>query len=197
MIWVHPSTAAKGRRAQINFSSVHPSSVRIFFWSHILLSTRGQPIHWLVKYSPPAHHECPQWAKWWDCQWARHISTSWPTPPSQISNNGYTLLETVSGMAHILSAQTLVYFYFMNTFLLPSTLCFLQLANAKVINCCHSGKFAGEKAMEIHKKGVYRKFLHIFPYFWRYFRGQIHLSTHQGEIFYVRYTIHPNMGGKS
>ena len=76
MIWVHPLTAAFGRKAQINFSGVHPSSVGIFPWSHIPLSTWGQTLHWLVKYSPPAYHESPQWAKWWNCQWARNFSTS-------------------------------------------------------------------------------------------------------------------------
>jgi len=111
MIWVHLSTMAFRCRAQISFSSVYPSLVRFFPWSHIPLSTQGQPIHWLVKYSPPTHHECLQWAKWWDCWWARQISTSWPTPPSQISVLKQwlhqALLETVSGMAHILSTWTL------------------------------------------------------------------------------------------
>ena len=69
------------------------------------MSTQGQPLQWLVKYSPPTHHEGPQWAKWWDCQRARQISTSC-AHSSLLDLEQWlhqVLLQTASGMAHILA----------------------------------------------------------------------------------------------
>jgi hypothetical protein len=144
-----------------------------------------------------------------------------------------------------LNAQTLIHFYFTNTFLLLNLSRFSHLPAAAFLHYIPSSsirivnnrefleldalffqqvytklqmqkllivaevgnllarrrrKGTGgrlKKTTVIYTKMAYRKFLCIFPHFWQFFRGQIHLSTRQGENFYVRYTIHPNMGQKS